>query len=356
MGFTLCAATAWLAYLALPGFGSARLGAQPIADWDLTASGPWRSDPARGWASYIGDPLSADAAAGISVSIVPQPGLVQLAVMWQRAGESKWSGRQYRIEQARSWLYFGLARVPEWRGQISALRVATVGGEPLTVRRVTVEAAGPVAELSRAWRGFLVPELIEEHSPNFLMGAQVRGVGWALPVTLTLLAFVLVTLGHAAARRRAADWRTLAGVALAGWILLDLRFSGDLLANARIDMTRFGSLGTADVVGATHDPTYAALVQAVATQVPAHAALLFVTDDPGFMIRSQFVFFPHPVANWYHDWHGPAAEYLVAFRTQRVQFDAPRGLLTLSDGTAVPTRLVAQAGDGAFVVALPRSG
>ena len=344
--FGAVAAVIWVLWLAAHGLGARQLGVAPIAQWDLAASAtPWRVNPDHGWAVF-GGALAVDRSPGVSVTFEPRfGGSVVVAAMWRQAGDADWHWVRFAHPLSQQWAYLDLSAEPSWTGTVHDLAIATDGGFPLTIRAVALEARGPMAEVSRAWRSFVVAELFDQFSINFLYGAQVNQVTWSVPIMLALALFALLQLVVARRRRQPLDWSSLIALALAAWVVLDLRFTADLAANARADVTRFPVIANADAVVANDDPLFAELVDAVRRAVPEHATIALYTDADAYMNKAQYVLFPRIVANW----SGRKLPPLYAMLYHRpIRFDAASGLLTLA-GAPQPARLIARPADDAAV-------
>jgi hypothetical protein len=347
-GFACCAALALLAWLAAPGIDAHGLGATPIAHWDLTnPAAPWRRDPGRGLITYSGAPLPADLASGLSLDFQRWTGGQTLVdIVWRRSDEPRWRIVRFMHPLTRTWDYFDLASTPAWSGEVHDLRVMTYA----RVSGMTLEARGPLGELSRAWRSFATPEFLDENSINFMRGVQVRQIGWTVPLVVIWAVFLFLKLAEAWLRRRALDWRSLVVFSLALWIVLDLRFTWDLAANTRADVEHF-PLGAADAVVRSEPPAFAVLAATVQAVVPAEATIDFVTDVVTSFNKAQYIFFPRVIGNWRPS-HPQRPDYVVVFAARNVQFDPGRELLTLPGGRALRARLVAHPVDAAFIFAV----
>jgi hypothetical protein len=122
-------------------------------------------------------------------------------------------------------------------------------------------------------------------------------------------------------------------------VVLDLRFTCDLMANARVDRVRYPSFGVADAVVSTDPYTpFAELVAAVETHVPADAVLAFLTDHWTYLIKSPYVFFPRQVVKGRKNLKR-RADYIVVFLKDRAAYVERSQQLTVDEEKVVAKQI-----------------
>jgi hypothetical protein len=208
---------------------------------------------------------------------------------------------------------------------------------------VTLEVSGVWAGLRRAWHGFWVNEIFDDSAVNFRDGSRILTMGFSTLVAVGVVAFLSVKLLQGARSRRL-DWRSLSVLALGGWLVLDLRFTYDLVANARVDRLRYPSFAVADAVVSTDPYTpFAELVSAVEAHVPANAKIAFLTDHWTYLIKAPFVFFPRQVVKRKKNLKRQA-DYVVLFLKDDASYLDRVRLLSV-EGEKVVARPIAQVED-----------
>jgi hypothetical protein len=347
----------WVVWLVVPEIHSGQWGAQPLARWDLEEEdGFWLRDPNQQWVIFPNVDRHAAEISGLGLTFAPSGGDLPLAVLWRSAGEETEHSTALAHPLSRSWTYVDLSGEPNWIGEIDVLGVRSLHDGPLQLSSVTLEVPGVWAGLTRAWRSFWVNEIFDESAVNFRDGSRILAIGFSAAAAVVVLAFLLVKLVQAAGARQL-DWRSLCILAFGAWVVLDLRFTCDLVANARVDRDRYPSFGVADAVVST-DPyvPFAELVAAVERHVPASAKLAFLTDHWTYLIKSPYVFFPRQVIKRKKNLKRQA-DYIVVFLKDRASYLDRLQVLTV-DGEKVVARRIAEVEDGGsiFEVIKPNRG
>jgi len=350
--FALCALAVYLLWLIAPGVVAGRWRSPPLRIWNEQSDGAtWVRNRDEGWVYALTEAFDAAASPGLALRIEPtHGGQAVLEVQWRAFGEEAWHSHRFVCELGRTYGFYRLDADPGWVGEVSELAVRILERPAPEILALAVESRGVEASLRRAWDGFRTVEIFGDTAINTLSGTRVAGLGLSAVLSLALLAYLVPTL--AAARRDSARaWRAFFTVALGAWCVLDLRFSADLVANARVDWARFPLLADADALVRGGPPEYTALVDAVREHVPESARTVFLTDDPGFLIRAKYVFYPRPAGQTGKRARITDNDYFVLFRDSGSRFDAATRTLRLRDGRDVPVRLIATTDGGAIYAA-----
>lgn len=341
--FAAAAVLLGLVWLAIPGIRDAEWGGPPLARWNLERDGFWLRDPYDRWIIFPGVDLQASQVSGLGLSFDAVGGDLPLAVVWRRAGDETEYSKALAHSLSRSWTYVDLSEEPNWVGEIDALGLRSLHDGPMQLKSVTLEVPGVSATLTRAWRSFWVPEIFDESAVNFRDGTRILTMGFAAALGFIVLAFLAVRIVQGGAIQRL-DWRSLCIFAFGGWIVLDLRFTYDLAANAMVDRARYPSFGVADAVVST-DPykPFADLVTAVEAHVPADARVAYLSDHWTYLIKGPFVFFPRQIFKRKKHLNRNI-DYVVVFLKEGVSYLDRSHSLTI-EGEKISAERIAQLDD-----------
>lgn len=241
---------------------------------------------------------------------------------------------------------------PAWIGSIEGLALAMKGpiAEPVRIRGIVAKPLSALQVLQDRAREWLAFEGWHGTSINTVTGgADLQDL--PLPVLLAA-AVALATLAVAALRRfRPAAmtipaFTALAAFALAAWLLLDLRWTWNLVRQVDATAERFGGKSWVDKRLAVEDAPLFAFVQKAKDAMPATPARVIVGAESHYLRgRAAYHLYPHnvlfhPTSNTLPErrYVRPGDWFLVYLR-KGVQFDAAQGKLRWDNNEPVDAEL-----------------
>lgn len=356
-GSTLACIIAYLAF-AVPAawFPSATAVAFPAARLTVT----------RGAGQVIGDELVIQSAGPGNLTVVSVvtnlrssdypviswiaiglPERTDAQLVWRTTYASeRMSGKRVAVEAGRL-LPVTVADDPQWIGTITGVALAIRGPlqQPIRIRGMVAKPMSAMEVLQDRAREWFAFESWTGTSINTLNGgAELQG----LP--LPLLLACIVALAVAAAYALWA-WRpSLLGVSLppviafcfiAAWLLLDLRWTGNLVQQTRATATQFGGKSSREKHLASEDGALFAFVERAKEVLPPTPVRVFVASDPQyFRLRAAYHLYPHSV-------YSPRGEELprasdvkpgdwfLVYGRRGIQFDPARHSLRWGDNQTV---------------------
>jgi hypothetical protein len=227
-----------------------------------------------------------------------------------------------------------MAKNPEWIGTITGLALAIHDpvAQPVLVGGVVAKPMGAIDMVRDRLQEWLAFEPWTRDSINTITGgADSQSI--ALPAVLAL---IVALSGGAAFFVR--WWRPgtfgaalpgiLAGFFLAGWLVLDARWTWNLLRQEHATAAQYGGKDLRDKHLAGEDAPVFAFVQKALTVMPSTPARVFIAADADyFRGRAAYHLYPHSVYFNPRDNALPPAsafhpgDWLLVFQRHGIQFD-----------------------------------
>ncbi len=328
-------AIGWSGAIALLSPGPISLGAAPLAVWeDDSLDVTWQRDPEDRWVYAVHEGFDAGNSPGVWLDLEPaREGQVQVEFRWRRGDVDQWNQTLVFHRVVRDRLYFDLSEHPDWSGVVGQLGARVLHDADFRVRRIVVEGHGAVAGLHRAMRELFSGEVYgAQQTVNLLMGPTLLGVSLTFWVGVTLALLLLFEVLVSRLARQPIRTRRLVVAVGLGWLLIDLRFSMDLFANAMDDFRRFPTVAAADASAQGYGPQLREVVESVRTHVPPDASMAMLSDYPFDVIRSKYLFYPRRLVGPLRTHTRRRPEYILIYRYTNQTFDAAKGILTLGNG------------------------
>jgi hypothetical protein len=366
-----------LAYLAIvvPGawFPRASPKAWPVKELALT----------RGAGRVIGDELAVSApdANGITLVTVTTnlrssdyPGIAWIVanlredadvrLLWRTDFQpDKLNSLPIRVEAGHT-LPTIVAKDPAWIGQITGVALAIHGplAQPVLIGGVVAKPMGAVETIADRWREWFAFEPWNGASINTITGgADNQQV--PLPAVLAVLVGVSAFAAFVIRRRCPAAFTIalpgiLAGFFLAGWLVLDARWTWNLLRQEHATAAQYGGKDLRDKHLASEDAPVFAFVQKALAVMPRTPVRLFIAADADyFRGRAAYHLYPHSVYFNPRDNALPPAsafhpgDWLLVFQRHGIQFDKSQGKLRWDGNQTVNAELkLLEPGAALFVI------
>lgn len=254
----------------------------------------------------------------------------------------------------------------EWIGTIRGLAIAIryAGGETVRVRGVVAKPSTMTGILKDRVGEWLAFEGWSGTSINSVTGgADIQDL--PLPLLLAVAALLAGVVIVVLARRRGVATRravvaALAGTVLAGWMILDARWTWNLVRQVDTSARLYaGKSYEQKHLEAEDGPLYLFIERARAAMPATPARVFVVAEAHYFRGRAAFHLYPHNVYfDPYHDVLPPPGQlrpgdWVVVYRRRGVQYDAARHRLRLG-AEEVPAELkLAEQGAALFLVVQP---
>jgi hypothetical protein len=298
----------------------------------------------------------------VIVDAEPLPRHVEVALIWVRRDEP---GHPY--EQALALDHDRLVPTtldtnPDWRGDIGFIAIGVKGvmTRPWTLKALSLEpmgTSGVAADIARGWTTF---EGWDGRSINVIFGGRGEQRVWLPPLVFAASAVSALVVWGLARRRgsRAGVW-DLALPFLLGWLVLDVRWQGNLVEQTGVTRAEFGGRTWEEKHLAMEDGEMFRFIQAAVAKLPAAPVRIFATSDfEYFRRRAGYHLYPHNVLAYV--WTDPSllkpGDHVLLYQKADVHFDPGKRLLVWKAGHTLPvTPLLAQRGAGVFVVREPEA-
>ena len=308
--------------------------------------------------SLVPDLISRDYAAIAWIAAdLPERAVVRL--LWRTDyAPQKLNAIDVPVESGRT-LPVIVADNPAWTGRITGLALAIQAPltQPVRIRGVIAKPMGAQEMLGDRAREWLAFEGWSGTSINTIIGgADFQDL--PLPVLMALT----VALAGAAAllieRRRpgtfgASTPMVLGALFLIAWLILDARWTGNLVRQERETAQQFAGKSTRDKHLASDDAQLFALVERALQVLPSQPARIFVAADARyFRGRAAYHLYPHsvfydPLSNeieWANDLR--PGDWLLVYQRRGIQYDASLQMLRWETGrtTSAELKLIAPGG------------
>jgi len=289
------------------------------------------------------------------------PESAQVVLLWHTDYEpAQVHKRPMRVVSGRL-LPVWLGADPHWIGRVTGVAVAIHGPltQPIRMRGMTVkpnDAKGTLLDRIREWTVF---EPWTGASINSMTGgADIQD----LPLPVLLVVAVVITCGALAwtlRRRPRANAPALAiavaGLFVAAWFLLDVRWTMNLAQQTRETTVRFGDKDwQAKHLAADDGPLFAFIEKARKALPPTPARVFVLADADYFRGRAAYHLYPHNV--WYDPYYNSvppadrlhAGDFIVVYQRRGVQYDAAEHRLRWDGGVTLPAEIKLLDGGGAL--------
>ena len=321
----------------------------------------------RGAGRVVGDELvvAAPDATGITLVTVTTdfPSSGYSAVAWIVAGlredadvrllwhsdvqPNKLNSTPIRVESGRA-LDTVVAKDRAWLGRITGLALAIHGplAQPVRIRGVIAKPMGVVGIARDRMSEWFAFEGWSGTSINTIVGGadnQAAPLPAALAAVIALGAVVVLAIG----RLRPAAFRVaipaiLAGFFLAGWWLLDARWTFNLIRQESATGERYGGKDARDKHLASEDgPLYAFVEKARAVLPPTPVRIFIAADADYFRGRAAYHLYPHRVFfDPRRNTLPPASalrsgDWLLVYQRHGIQYDRAEGKVRWEGGQTV---------------------
>ena len=251
-----------------------------------------------------------------------------------------------------------------WLGNIQGLALAMKGpvAEPVRIRGVMAKPLSAPEVLRDRWREWLAFEGWTGTSINTVTGgADLQDLPLPLLLAIAIGIATLVVVGVKRVRPGAMPmtvFGALAAFVLIAWLLLDLRWTWNLVRQVDATADRFAGKSYVDKRLAVEDGPLFAFVQKAKESMPPTPARVFVAADSHyFRGRAAYHLYPH---NAYFEARSnalPAPErvragdWILVFNRKGVQYDAAQSKLRWDNQQPVSAELKASGrGAALFVV------
>ena len=281
---------------------------------------------------------------------VPEQAVVRLLWRTDHAPE-KLNAINVRVELSRL-LPVTVANDPAWTGRVIGLALAIQGplSEPIRIRGVIAKPMGALEILgdrAREWSAF---EGWTGTSINTINGgADIQDL--PLPVLMALT----ITLAGAAVlvieRLRPGAFGASAPMALGilfliAWLILDARWTANLVQQERHTAEQYAGKSTRDKLLANEDAQLFAFVERALQVLPSRPVRIFVAADLHyFRGRAAYHLYPHSVffdprsreIQWADQMR--AGDWLLVYQQRGIQYDASRQMLKWETGRTTSAEL-----------------
>ncbi|MDE2004630.1 MAG: hypothetical protein KGJ25_13990 [Betaproteobacteria bacterium] len=239
-----------------------------------------------------------------------------------------------------------------WIGRIKGLALALHGplANAVTVRGVIARPASVMETLVDRFREWTMYTPWNGSSINTVTGgADSQG----LPLPLLLAAAIVLAAGplfviarHRAAATRAATGAAVIAITLGAWLVLDLRWSAQLLRQVGETAQQYAGKDWRERHLAADDGALFAFIDKVRSLLPDRQVRVFVVADADYL-RARAVYHLYP----YNAWYVPAqnllppvdrlhpGDWIVVYQRRGVQYDAAARRLRWDGGATVAADL-----------------
>jgi hypothetical protein len=257
-----------------------------------------------------------------------------------------------------------MAKNPAWIGQVTGLALAIHGplAQPVLIRGVVAKPMGALETISDRLHEWFAFEPWNGASINTITGgADDQPI--PLPAALAVIVGVSALAAFVIRRRRpgvftAAMPAIAAGFFLAGWLVLDARWTWNLLRQEHATSVQYAGKDLRDKHLAGEDAPLFAFVQKALAIMPTTPVRIFIAADADyFRGRAAYHLYPHSVYfNPRDNALPPAAafhpgDWLLVFRRHAIQFDRAQGKLRWDGNQTVNAELkLLEPGAALFVI------
>jgi hypothetical protein len=245
-----------------------------------------------------------------------------------------------------------ISKNPAWIGQITGVALAIHGAlaQPVLIGGVVAKPMGAIETIADRWHEWFAFEPWNGASINTVTGGA-DNQQLPLPAVLAVLVGASALAAFAIRRQRPAAFTIamptiLAGFFVAGWLVLDARWTWNLLRQENVTAAQYGGKDLRDKHLASEDAPVFAFIQKALAVMPGTPVRIFVAADADyFRGRAAYHLYPHsvyfnprdnalPPASSFH-----AGDWLLVFQRHGVQFDRTQGKLRWDGNQTVNAEL-----------------
>jgi hypothetical protein len=248
-----------------------------------------------------------------------------------------------------------VANNPAWIGRVTGLALAIQGTllQPIRIRGVIAKPMGALEILGdRAGEWFAFEGWVGTSINTITGGADFQEL--PLPVLIALTVAVAGTAVVLVERRRpgtfvASTPMVLGAIFLIAWLILDARWTANLVQQERYTAEKYAGKSTRDKHLANEDAQLFAFVERALQVLPSRPVRIFVAADANyFRGRAAYHLYPHSVffdprsneLQW-ADQLRPG-DWLLVYQQRGIQYDASRQMLRWETGrtTSAEVKLI----------------
>jgi hypothetical protein len=257
-----------------------------------------------------------------------------------------------------------MAKNPAWIGQVTGLALAIHGplAQPVLIRGVVAKPMGALETISDRLHEWFAFEPWNGASINTITGgADDQPI--PLPAALAVIVGVSALAAFVIRRRRPGAFTVAmpaiaAGFFLAGWLVLDARWTWNLLRQEHATSVQYAGKDLRDKHLAGEDAPLFAFVQKALAVMPTTPVRIFIAADADyFRGRAAYHLYPHSVYFNPRDNALPPAsafhpgDWLLVFRRHAIEFDRAQGKLRWDGNQTVNAELkLLEPGAALFVI------
>jgi hypothetical protein len=257
-----------------------------------------------------------------------------------------------------------MAKNPAWIGQVTGLALAIHGplAQPVLIRGVVAKPMGALETISDRLHEWFAFEPWNGASINTITGgADDQPI--PLPAALAVIVGVSALAAFVIRRRRPGAFTVAmpaiaAGFFLAGWLVLDARWTWNLLRQEHATSVQYAGKDLRDKHLAGEDAPLFAFVQKALAIMPTTPVRIFIAADADyFRGRAAYHLYPHSVYFNPRDNALPPAsafhpgDWLLVFRRHAIEFDRAQGKLRWDGNQTVNAELkLLEPGAALFVI------
>jgi hypothetical protein len=285
-------------------------------------------------------------------------------LLWRNDFEpGKLASAPIRVEAGRT-VTTVLAHDPAWIGHISGIALAIHGAlpQPVVIRGVTAKPMGVIGVARDRLGEWFAFERWNGASINTIAGGMDYQ-RFPLPVLLALVVAASAILVVVIRRFRphafaAATPTIIAAFFLVGWLLLDARWTWNLLRQERDTAAQYAGKDARDKQLANDDGRLFAFIEKALVVLPRTPVRIFIASDADYLRgRAAYHLYPHRV---FFDPRSnalpPAADmrpgdWLLVYEQRGIQFDRSQGKVRWDGGQIVNAELkLVEPGGALFVI------
>jgi hypothetical protein len=245
-----------------------------------------------------------------------------------------------------------VANNPAWIGRVTGLALAIQGplSQPIRVRGVIAKPMGALDILGDRVREWLAFEEWSGTSINTVAGgADIQGLH--LPVLLALSVALAAAVAALIERQRPGTFGAsmpivLSAIFLLAWLILDARWTGNLVRQEWRTTQQYAAIGTRDKHLASDDTELFAFVEKARRVLPSPPVRIFVAADANyFRGRAAYHLSPHSVffdpSSNELQWAGAMrpGDWLLVYQQRGIQYDASLQMLKWQTGQTTGAEL-----------------
>ncbi len=245
-----------------------------------------------------------------------------------------------------------VANNPAWIGRVTGLALAIQGSllQPIRIRGVIAKPMGALEILGdRAGEWFAFEGWVGTSINTITGGADFQGL--PLPVLIALSVALAGTGVVLLERRRpgtfvASTPIVLGAIFLIGWLILDARWTANLVRQERYTAEKYAGKSTRDKHLANEDAQLFAFVERALQVLPSRPVRIFVAADANyFRGRAAYHLYPHsaffdPRSNelqWADQLR--SGDWLLVYQQRGIEYDASRQMLKWENGRTTSAEL-----------------